>query len=88
MADTLTGCCDALERIDTNPMASGGGAAPDWPDEPTPAPGDDDDSAQPADPTDASDRPEPPTEPPPDDPPPPVTRGAKADMPPLKRYDR
>ncbi len=75
MADTLTGCCDALERIDVNPMATGGGAAPDWPDEPTPPLGDDDDSAQPT---------EPPTEPPPTDPPPPVTRGAKADMPPRK----
>ena len=85
MADGLTGCCDAIERVTSNPMASGGGAAPDWPDEPTPAPvaGDDDDSAQPtpAEPTTPEPPTEAPVEPPPDDPPPPVSRGAMADMP-------
>ena len=82
MADTLTGCCDALERIDVNPMATGGGAAPDWPDEFTPAAGDDDDSAgaNPAEPATES-----PIEPPPEEPPPPLTRGATADMPRGKR---
>jgi len=35
MAETLTGCCDAVDRVTNMGMATGGGAAPDWPEEDT-----------------------------------------------------